>query len=67
MTEVVFAPVWVWWVFGETITLATGMGGVLIMAAVLVQARAREIPSESPPNHPLPGFPGRWGRRRPAS
>ena len=67
MTEVVFAPVWVWWVFGETITLATGMGGVLIMAAVLVQARAREVPSESTPNHPRPGFPGRWGRRRPAS
>ena len=42
MTEVVFAPVWAWWAFGETIAVTTGVGGVLIMAAVLVQARARE-------------------------
>ena len=42
MTEVVFAPIWAWWAFGETIAAATAIGGVLILAAVLVQARARE-------------------------
>lgn len=44
MTEVVFAPVWVWWAFGETIAATTIIGGVMIMTAVLIQARAREAP-----------------------
>lgn len=47
MIEVVFAPVWVWWAFGETIRLTTGAGGVFIMAAVLIQARERQ---GSPPS-----------------
>lgn len=44
MTEVVFAPVWVWWAFGETIAATTIIGGIMIMTAVLIQARAREAP-----------------------
>lgn len=42
MTEVVFAPLWVWWFLGETMAATTILGGVMIMMAVLVQARARE-------------------------
>lgn len=42
MTEVVFAPLWVWWAFGETMAATTIVGGFMIMAAVLIQARARE-------------------------
>lgn len=45
MTEVVFAPVWVWWALGEAMAAATMLGGVLIIAAVLIEARAyRALP-----------------------
>ena len=42
MTEVVFAPLWVWWILGETMAATTIIGGIMIMTAVLIQARARE-------------------------
>lgn len=42
MVEVVLSPVWVWLMFGETIAVTTVAGGFLILAAVLVQAQARE-------------------------
>lgn len=42
MTEVVFAPLWVWWAFGETMVATTIVGGIMIMAAVMIQARAPE-------------------------
>ena len=42
MTEVVFAPLWVWWALGETMAATTIIGGIMIMTAVLIQARARE-------------------------
>ena len=42
MTEVVFAPIWVWWAFGETVAGITVIGGVIILVAVFIQARAHE-------------------------
>ncbi len=56
MVEVVLAPVWVWWIFGETLTVATALGGVLILTAVLVQARAREGSTRSRPGRLRSGF-----------
>lgn len=43
MTEVVFAPLWVWWILGETMATTTIVGGIMIITAVLIQARAREV------------------------
>ena len=40
MTEVVLAPLWVWWVFGETASSATLAGGALVLTSVAIQARA---------------------------
>ena len=45
MTEVVFAPLWVWWILGETMAGTTIIGGTMILSAVLIQARAREAPT----------------------
>lgn len=44
MTEVVFAPLWVWWALGETMAATTIVGGIMVMTAVLIQARARDAP-----------------------
>lgn len=38
MIEIVLGPVWVWMFVGEAIGTATFVGGVIIMAAVLMQA-----------------------------
>lgn len=61
MTEVVFAPIWVWWAFGETVAGTTIIGGAIILAAVVIQARAG-----SPWNAPtaLPTRRTRWRRPR---
>ena len=48
LLEVIAAPVWVWLAFGETPALLTLLGGVVVLAAVAVQAvsalRAKEEP-----------------------
>ena len=58
MTEVVFAPLWVWWVFGEAVAKTTVIGGGIVLAAVVIQARS------SRPAHPVASgqCPGRGGR-----
>ncbi len=40
MVEVMLAPFWVWLLLGETASRATLLGGVFILAAVLMNARA---------------------------
>ena len=42
MTEIVLAPLWVWWLFSETVGSATLMGGAIVFGGVLVQALGRE-------------------------
>jgi len=46
MTEVVLAPVWVWWLLGETVGTATLLGGATVLVAVLVQAAAISRPAD---------------------
>lgn len=52
MTEIVLAPLWVWWLFNETAGIATLAGGAIVLTGVLTQALGRE--SNSPRR--------RWGR-----
>jgi drug/metabolite transporter (DMT)-like permease len=37
MTEPVLAPLWVWWVLGETVGVATLVGGAIVFGSVLTQ------------------------------
>jgi drug/metabolite transporter (DMT)-like permease len=37
MTEPVLAPIWVWWALGETVGVATLVGGAIVLSSVLVQ------------------------------
>ena len=55
MTEVVLAPIWVWWALGETMAPTTVIGGAIILTAVLIQARSRRA---------LPSLPGDGPARR---
>ena len=52
MTEIVLAPLWVWWLFNETASIATVVGGAIVLTGVLTQALGRE--SNSPRR--------RWGQ-----
>ncbi len=54
MTEVVFAPLWVWWLFAESMAATTVIGGVVILAAVLIQARVPELLPALRPGRRLP-------------
>jgi drug/metabolite transporter, DME family len=38
LIEVMLAPIWVWWFLGETATLATFVGGAILLAAVVFNA-----------------------------
>jgi drug/metabolite transporter (DMT)-like permease len=42
LSEVFFAPLWVWLFLGETIPLQTLFGGAVIMAAVIWNARGTQ-------------------------
>ncbi len=46
-TETVFAPVWVWLVFGETPSLSTIIGGLMILTGVVMTALAHARSAES--------------------
>jgi drug/metabolite transporter (DMT)-like permease len=46
-TETIFAPVWVWLVFGETPSLTTVLGGALILAGVVMTALAGASPASA--------------------
>jgi drug/metabolite transporter, DME family len=43
-TETIFGPIWVWLAFGETPALATLIGGVIILGAVISMAAAGTSP-----------------------
>lgn len=47
MTEIVLAPLWVWWIFDETTSIAILAGGSIVLTGVLTQALGRE--SDPPP------------------
>jgi drug/metabolite transporter (DMT)-like permease len=52
LLEVVLGPLWVWLAYDETPSAATVAGGLVVVAAVVVQATgdvriARRVPSES--------------------
>ena len=49
MTEIVLAPLWVWWLFDETARIATLLGGAIVLTGVLTQALGRE---RRPPSGP---------------
>ena len=55
MTEIVLAPVWVWWMFNETVGPAILVGGAIVLGGVLVQALGRE--SDSSRRRPRPAGP----------
>jgi drug/metabolite transporter, DME family len=38
LIEVMLAPIWVWWFLGETATVATFVGGAILLAAVVFNA-----------------------------
>ena len=69
MTEVVLAPLWVWWLFGETAGVATLAGGTIVLTGVLTQALGRESDSRrrrgQPGNTPERATPRRRLRRSP--
>jgi len=44
MTESVLAPIWVWALLGEAVGLETLLGGVLVLGAVVLQARFGTVP-----------------------
>ena len=71
MIEIVLAPLWVWWLFDETASVAILAGGAIVLAGVLTQALGRESNSrrrrgqpEPPSDPPRPTRP-RLPRRRP--
>ncbi len=35
LLETVLAPIWVWWVFGETVETAVLMGGAIVLVSIL--------------------------------
>ena len=52
LLEVVLGPLWVWLAYDETPSTATVAGGLVVVAAVVVQATGdvrvtRRVPSES--------------------
>jgi len=49
MTEIVLGPVWVWWLFDETVTFAILLGGAVVASGVVIQALL---------NKPAPPDPG---------
>ncbi|MCE2528833.1 MAG: DMT family transporter [Acidimicrobiia bacterium] len=57
MTEIVLAPLWVWWLFNETASIATLAGGAIVLTGVLTQVLGHE--SKSPRR--------RWGQPGPPS
>lgn len=60
MTEIVLAPLWVWWLFDETVGPAILVGGAIVLGGVLVQALGRESGSSRrrrQPAGPSPGHP----------
>ncbi len=73
MTEIVLAPLWVWWLFDETARVATLVGGAVVLAGVLTQALGRESdpPRRSaragPPSEPRRPTPRRRLLRRPGT
>lgn len=67
MTEIVLAPLWVWWLFDETASSATLAGGAIVLTGVLTQALGRD--PDSPRRRrgqplPPPGARRRATRRR---
>ena len=69
MTEIVLAPLWVWWIFDETASIATVVGGAVVLTGVLTQALGRESNSRrrrgQPGDTPERATPRRRLRRRP--
>ena len=69
MTEIVLAPLWVWWIFDETASIATVAGGAVVLTGVLTQALGRESnsrrPRGQPGDTPERATPRRRLRRRP--
>jgi drug/metabolite transporter (DMT)-like permease len=49
LLEVVLGPMWVWLAIGERPTVATLTGGVVVVAAVVIQARGRAAPVRALP------------------
>ncbi len=71
MIEIVLAPLWVWWLFDETASVAILAGGAIVAAGVLTQALGRESNSRrrrgrpEPPSDPPRSTRPRRPRRRP--
>ena len=49
LLEVVLGPLWVWMAVGERPSTATLVGGAVVIAAVVIQARSRTGPGEDEP------------------
>ena len=60
LTEVVFAPVWVWIGFGEIPSDYTLAGGAIVLTAIVAEAASRALSGEAtiaPPRAPRPSLP----------
>ena len=54
MVEIVLAPLWVWWLFDETASVAILAGGAIVLTGVLTQALGRESNSRRRRGQPGP-------------
>jgi drug/metabolite transporter (DMT)-like permease len=61
LLEVVLGPLWVWLAYGERPSAATLVGGAVVVAAVVVQARGLS-PQGTDPREALPGRVRRGGQ-----
>ena len=54
LLELVLGPLWVWLAYSERPSTATLVGGVVVTAAVVVQATASELPARAPERVAVP-------------
>lgn len=54
LLELVLGPLWVWLAYSERPSTATLVGGVVVTAAVVVQATASELPARAPESVAVP-------------